>query len=101
MPKVSPDSTICLNDSAYFLPHPQNKSKYFICENGNAHEENCPGNLLFDPKLSFCWWPEDSVDSDEIVSDHFRSEIEAEFMIFISFAISDAKSISSHQNLLG
>lgn len=81
-PTTGKPQNICANDSLHFLPHtdPNVNSKFFICENGIAREDSCPENLVFDRKHLICWWPEDTVDSEENVSDSFWFELLAECM---------------------
>lgn len=88
MSEESPADTICINKTKHYLPHPDSKSKYYVCKNGIASVDKCPGNLVFVPANSTCWWPEESDESEdtgnshEIVSDIFRFDFEAEFMNF-------------------
>ncbi|XP_065089019.1 peritrophin-1-like [Ochlerotatus camptorhynchus] len=46
------------NSDAVLLPHPDVCSKYLICSNGVAYEQDCRDGLLFNPALLVCDWPE-------------------------------------------
>jgi len=39
-------------------PNPRNCRKYFKCQSGGPSLQSCPANLIFDPALKICNWPD-------------------------------------------
>lgn len=48
-----PSNADCINGNM-FIPHPSNRSKFFICIEGTIFELQCPENLVWNNKSSMC-----------------------------------------------
>ena len=46
-----------INGQVYFVPHPYNCQKFFMCQGYIGILMNCPANLQFDPTLHVCNYP--------------------------------------------
>ena len=46
------------NSPGELIPNRENCRKYFKCSNGEPSLQSCPGNLIFDPVLKICNWPD-------------------------------------------
>merc|ERR1711976_687417 len=47
-----------LNEELYFVPHPSECNKYYMCHFQQGGLFTCPGNLQFNPDLDVCDYPD-------------------------------------------
>ena len=47
-----------LHEELYFVPHPEECSKYYMCHYHHAALFTCPANLQFNPDLNVCDYPD-------------------------------------------
>jgi len=55
---VKENSAVKCNSPGELVPNRENCRKYFKCSNGEPSLQSCPGNLIFDPVLKICNWPD-------------------------------------------
>jgi len=51
-------SAVKCNSPGELIPNRENCRKYYKCSNGDPSLQSCPGNLIFDPVLKICNWPD-------------------------------------------
>jgi len=55
---VKESSCVKCNSPGELIPNRENCRKYYKCSNGDPSLQSCPGNLIFDPVLKICNWPD-------------------------------------------
>jgi len=58
MSLVKRNLAVRCNSPGELIPNRENCRKYFKCSNGEPSLQSCPGNLIFDPVLKICNWPD-------------------------------------------
>ena len=57
---IEPLGFQCPGDGLY--PDPENVHKFYSCSHGKAYSMDCPGELVFNPKISVCDWPKYNIE---------------------------------------
>ena len=61
------------------IPNTEHCQKYFKCNHGEPTIQDCPGNLIFDPGLLICNWPESTTCIKYLQkSEQIQTKLEAE-----------------------
>lgn len=55
---IKENTAVKCNSPGELLPNRENCRKYFKCSNWEPSLQSCPGNLIFDPNLKICNWPD-------------------------------------------
>ena len=56
-PQYYPENPCQLNEELYFVPHPNECNKYYMCHFHHAALFTCPAYLQFNPDLNVCDYP--------------------------------------------
>jgi len=55
---IKENTAVKCNSPGELVPNRENCRKYYKCSNGEPSIQDCPGNLIFDPSLKICNWPD-------------------------------------------